>query len=67
LQAQLCAGETIGLHCGAGLGRTGTVAALILIERGFTPSEAIAAVRRARPGAIETAAQLSYRRQKGRS
>ncbi|MFY7960206.1 MAG: protein-tyrosine phosphatase family protein [Elsteraceae bacterium] len=60
LHARLDAGETIGLHCHAGLGRTGTVAALILIERGVTPVEAIAAVRRARPGAIETAAQLSY-------
>jgi protein-tyrosine phosphatase len=67
LHARLDAGETIGLHCRAGLGRTGTVAALILIERGLTPDDAIAHIRRARPGAIETAAQLSYLQQKARS
>lgn len=60
LHDRLDAGETIALHCRAGLGRTGTVAALILIERGLAPDAAITVVRRARPGAIETAAQLSY-------
>jgi len=60
VHALLDAGETIALHCRAGLGRTGTVAGLILIERGLTPVEAIRQVRHARPGAIETAAQLSF-------
>jgi len=40
-----------------GLGRTGMAAALLLVERGIAPEDAIAAVRRARPGAIETRGQ----------
>ena len=47
----------VALHCRAGLGRSGTVAARLLIELGLDPAEASARVRAARPGAIETAAQ----------
>ena len=52
-------GEALGLalHCRAGLGRSGTIAARLLIELGLDPAEASARVRAARPGAIETAAQ----------
>ena len=45
------------LHCRAGLGRTGTIAARLLVELGSSPESAIAMVRNARPGAIETRAQ----------
>jgi protein-tyrosine phosphatase len=54
------AGELITLHCRAGLGRSGTVAARVLVERGLAPTDAINLVRRYRPGAIETAAQEAY-------
>jgi ADP-ribosyl-[dinitrogen reductase] hydrolase len=57
---RLDAGESVVLHCRAGLGRTGTVAALILIERGLSPRDAMGQVRRARPGAIETAVQVEF-------
>lgn len=50
----------IGLHCAAGLGRTGTFAAKILAEHGVPPAVAVAEVRRLRPGAIETAVQLAF-------
>jgi protein-tyrosine phosphatase len=60
IHALLDANETIALHCYAGLGRTGTIAAKILIERGFTPQEAISRVRETRPGSIETEAQENY-------
>lgn len=54
-------GHVVALHCWAGLGRAGTVAARILMEReGMSADEAIAYVRQARPGSIETAAQVDY-------
>lgn len=53
----LQAGQRIFLHCKGGLGRTGTVAACLLIESGMRPEEAIVQVRLARPNAIETAIQ----------
>jgi atypical dual specificity phosphatase len=45
------------VHCQGGIGRTGTFAAAYWIGRGKTVSEAIAHVRKARPGAVETEAQ----------
>lgn len=57
LSARLLRGETIVIHCAAGLGRSGMVAAQWLVQAGQTPDEAIAQVRAARPGTIETEAQ----------
>jgi protein-tyrosine phosphatase len=45
------------VHCQGGSGRTGTFAAAYWIARGRSASEAIAIVRRARPGAVETPEQ----------
>ena len=53
-------GENMVLHCAGGLGRTGTVAALLLIDRGLPAAEAMERVRAARPGAIETASQEAF-------
>lgn len=53
----LARGERVGVHCAAGLGRTGTMLASWFVTRGMTADEAIAYVRAARPGSIETAAQ----------
>lgn len=60
LRQSLEQGERILLHCMGGLGRTGTVAARLLIEAGMTADEAISAVRAARRGAIETREQEQY-------
>jgi protein-tyrosine phosphatase len=53
-------GGRLALHCAAGLGRTGTIAAKLLSERGLTPDEAIAEVRLRRRGTIETPAQVDF-------
>ena len=60
IHSELDAGRRVLVHCKGGLGRAGLVAARILIERGEQPSAALAAVRAARPGAIETVAQEQY-------
>src|SRR5208337_1560497 len=55
-------GGKIIIHCRCGNGRAGTVAAQILIERGMTVENAILAVRKVRPGAIENSEQEEYLR-----
>lgn len=53
-------GGKVLLHCRGGIGRTGTIAARLLVEFGFKPADAIDLVRKTRPGTIETAAQEQY-------
>lgn len=51
-------GRGVAVHCGGGLGRTGTLLACYLVRReGLDAGEAIARVRRVRPGSIETREQ----------
>ncbi len=65
LHRRLDAGERILIHCRGGLsctgmGRTGMVACLILVEHGIQPREAIRRIRAVRPQDIETRAQKAY-------
>lgn len=60
LLATLAAGGRVAIHCAAGLGRTGTMAATLLVQSGVEPALAVERVRAARPGAIETDAQLRF-------
>lgn len=60
LVAALRAGQRIFLHCKGGLGRTGTVAACLLVEAGMNAEEAVTQVRLARPKTIETTLQEWY-------
>ena len=58
--SRLEAGEKVFLHCRAGLGRSGTITAALLISGGMMPDDAIRAVRAVRPGAIETSGQVDW-------
>ena len=64
IRAALGSGAKVVVHCRGGLGRTGTVAARLLVEFGMDPEEAIAAVRKARPGAIENRMQEDHVRRR---
>lgn len=53
-------GRGVTVHCRGGLGRSGLVAACMLVHDGEEPARAIARVREHRHGAIETRAQERY-------
>ena len=54
---ELAGGRAVVVHCGAGLGRTGTMLACYLVSRGSGAEEAIAEIRRLRPFSVETQVQ----------
>ncbi len=60
LHESLRRGEHLILHCWAGLGRSGMIAARLLVEFGLDPPAAVLRVRDARPGAIQTRPQEKY-------
>ena len=57
---ELSKGKKILFHCAAGLGRTGTLAARLLIAAGQEPQEAITVVRTARSGTVESLEQETF-------
>ena len=60
IRESLDAGHNVVIHCRGGLGRTGTIAAQLLVEYGSSAEDAITRVRQSRKGAIETSAQAEY-------
>jgi predicted protein tyrosine phosphatase len=55
-------GQSVAFHCLAGIGRSGMMAARLLTDLGLAPDEALSLIRRSRPEALETDAQLAYLR-----
>lgn len=53
-------GERVIIHCYAGLGRTGMIAARLLVEMGMEPDDAIRAVRRDNRRRIQTKSQANF-------
>jgi protein-tyrosine phosphatase len=63
LKQLLAEGKTIAIHCKGGSGRTGLIAAQLLIESGMQFSDAIREVQSLRPRAIQHPAHIEYIRQ----
>jgi atypical dual specificity phosphatase len=55
----LAEGRRVAVHCGGGLGRTGTLLGCYLIRQGMSTVDAIKHVRAVRPGSIETRDQVN--------
>lgn len=61
MHASLEDGRKIGVHCHAGLGRTGlSIACLLLYKDRIQAEEAVLKIREARPGSIQTKRQKSF-------
>lgn len=60
LKTLLASSGKILIHCKGGFGRTGTVAALILMDHGYTAANAINMCRQAREFAVETEVQEKF-------
>lgn len=64
IRGGICAGlndgKKIMIHCKGGFGRTGTVAAMILMDFGYSAADAITTCRNARELSVETPAQEQF-------
>ena len=60
LLARLAAGQTLAIHCRGGSGRTGLMAAILLLESGYAPTQVKSLVQGLRPKALTLAAHLNY-------
>ena len=60
IHALVESGKSIAIHCKGGSGRTGLVAAQILLERGVPLEQVIDKVRAVRPNALQLPAHQAY-------
>ena len=60
LAKRLAAPKTVVVHCFGGLGRSGTVAACVLVAHGREAGDAIERVRAVRPGSVQSPLQEAF-------
>lgn len=60
IASRLQAGETLAIHCRGGSGRTGMIAAAIMVAMGTSPQLAKETVQTARPKALQHPEQLAW-------
>ena len=60
LLARLAAGQTLAIHCRGGSGRTGLMAAILLLEAGYAPAVVKEMVQGLRPKALTLAPHVNY-------
>jgi len=60
LRKRVDQGETVAIHCRAGLGRTGMIALRLMTETGEDPATALRRLRETRPGTVERQAQFDW-------
>ena len=60
LDADLAAGKNVVVHCRQGIGRTGLVAACLLVTKGLTPDAAVKTLSAARGTAVPATAEQRH-------
>lgn len=62
IESAIQRGERVVVHCLAGLGRTGTILASVLIARGYDATSALAELRSRAPGYVQSEEQARFLR-----
>ena len=65
IDTAISAKRPVGVSCKFGIGRTGTILACYLVRKGYDADSAISAVRKKRPGSIETQEQVDAVKERG--
>ncbi|MNY64685.1 hypothetical protein D3C86_2018320 [compost metagenome] len=60
LLARLASGQTLAIHCRGGSGRTGLMAAILLLEAGYAPTQVKSLVQGLRPKALTLTPHVDY-------
>ena len=60
LLARLASGQTLAIHCRGGSGRTGLMAAVLLLEAGYAPTQVKSLVQGLRPKALTLTPHVDY-------